>query len=152
MTTPETLHDYLTRKTGFGRTHWFWAILIALFIILWLCLSITNYPEPWWWVPGAIAVGMFAIVIGGTLHNWKTDRARAAKPPLNNHYTDVCEGCDPLRMADGKPITDLLKWYAASKGIDRRTAKVILDTMGMDESYATKRAHYDYLRQFDHKP
>jgi hypothetical protein len=63
----------------------------------------------------------------------------------NEHYPDVCEGCHPIRMTAGGPITDLVKWYAAVKHISREKAEEwLMDPAKFDD--ATK-GHEAYLQQ-----
>jgi hypothetical protein len=125
----ETFLQYITRKTGMGRTGWFMAILIHAIAVLYVFYTVANYPEPGWWVPLAFAVGIAAIVWGGTYGNYRLDRARTSKPPNQNHYDDVCEGCDPVMYKNRKPIKSVSVWYAATRKVSREDAEHTLYSM-----------------------
>lgn len=145
---PETFLQYITRKTGMGRTGWFMAILIHAIAVLYVFYTVANYPEPGWWVPLAFAVGIAAIVWGGTYGNYRLDRARNSKPPNQNHYDDVCEGCVPVRMKKGGPITDPVKWYAAHYKCSRESAAYILENATSERISRIKFHHAAYLATF----
>ena len=145
---PETFIQYITRKTGMGRTGWFMAILIHAIAVLYVFYTVANYPEPGWWVPLAFAVGIAAIVWGGTYGNYRLDRARTSKPPNQNHYDDVCEGCDPVMYKNRKPITDMTKWYAAVCDLDRAVARKELAAMSAEGYTAIIKQHAAYLAKF----
>ena len=145
---PETFLQYITRKSGMGRTGWFMAILIHAIAVLYVFYTVANYPERGWWVPLAFAVGIAAIVWGGTYGNYRLDRTRNSKPPNQNHYDDVCEGCDPVMYKNRKPITDIVHWYAAVCDLDREVARKELAAMSTEGYMAIKARHAAYLAKF----
>lgn len=141
-----TFLRYITQRSGFGRTSWTQFAIITTFILLWIGLSVDSYPEHLWWVPGGVAVLMSAIVIGGTVSNYRADSKRWAAPPNRNHYQDVCEGCDPVRMADGTVILSLTKWYAAVNGQTREQASEALRNVSVYRE--SVEAHNAYMKAF----
>ena len=148
MKAPETFLEYITRKTGLGRTGWSMVALIHVGCALYVGYTVTNYPERGWWVLLAFAVGIAAIMWGGTYGNYRLDRARASKPPNLNHYPDVCEGCVPVRMKNGGPIRSIVDWYAATRKITRDGACTRLIYMGADEREKVYKEHDAYLAKF----
>ena len=136
---------YLTRRTGLGRTGWIAIAVIYMAVVGYLVYSFTSYPERGWWVPSAFAVVITAIVVGGTLKNFRTDQALAHAPPVNNHYPEVCEGCYPPRMKDMSPITDPVIWYAATRGHDQPTAQRILANVSPARYAELMAEHKAYL-------
>lgn len=147
-----TFLRYITQRTGFGRTSWPLFAVIVAFIALWLGLSVDSYPEHLWWVSAAIAVLMVAVLVVGTARNYIDDKRRLTAPPNLNHYPDLCEGCDPPLMADGGRITDLEKWYAATRRIDRDAAWAALVMMTADKFDAIVAEHQAYLNDLAPKP
>jgi hypothetical protein len=142
---PETFLQYITRKTGVGRTSRIMAGLIHAGCALFIGVSAHNYPDPWWWAAGAIALMVLVGFWWNTFDNYMADQKRLSKPPNQNHYDDVCEGCDPVMFKNRKPITDIVKWYAASRKMSREMAAHILGRTGgvgiVDE-------HAAYLAKF----
>ena len=98
-----------------------------------------------WPITAAFGLAITVILWAGTVANFKVDKALAERPSSNNHYRDVCEGCDPVRMADGSPITDIVKWYAATRGVTREEAKSTLDGMPDHDLLAVQQEHAEYL-------
>ena len=144
----ETFLQYITRKTGMGRTGWFMAVLIHAFVVLLFVYSARNHGEHLWWVAGAFGLLILWGYWWGTYGNYRLDRARTSKPPNQNHYDDVCEGCDPVRMKDGGPITDIVKWYAAVNGDNREHAAFILETVPLWRYKEIAAAFRAYLAKF----
>ena len=126
---PETFLQYITRKTGMGRTGWFAATLIHAFVILLLVYSARNHGEHLWWVAGAFGLLILWGYWWGTYGNYRLDRARTSKPPNQNHYDDVCEGCDPVMYKNRKPIKSVSVWYAATRKVSREDAENTLHSM-----------------------
>ena len=125
----ETFLQYITRKTGMGRTGWFMSGVIHLFSLLLLGYGFANHSERLWWVPIAFS----GVIVGGfwlgTIANFRTDRARNSKSPNQNHYDDVCEGCDPVMYKNRKPIKSVSVWYAATRKVSREDAEHTLYSM-----------------------
>ena len=76
--------------------------------LLWaIILCITDFD--WWTFGGALFVAGLIVLTWILIRRSKPiDHAHP-----NNHYPDVCEGCDPIQMADGGPVTNIV-WYAAA--------------------------------------
>lgn len=145
---PETFLQYITRKTGMGRTGWFAATLIHAFVVLLLVYSARNHGEHLWWVAGAFGLLILWGYWWGTYGNYRLDRTRTSKPPNQNHYDDVCEGCDPVMYKNRKPITERDVWYAARMGISRPMAQQIWDLLPYAEKARVNAEHASYLRKF----
>jgi len=123
---PETFLQYITRKTGVGRTGRIMAAIIHLGCALFIWVSAHNHPDPWWWAAGAIALLVLVGFWWNTFDNYMADQKRLSKPPNQNHYDDICEGCDPVMYKNRKPIDDIVKWYAAVHKENREFAGTIL--------------------------
>ena len=87
-----TFLQYATRKTGLGRTHWFFAILIHIGFILFCTGGIywlVDERDPLMWIVIAIpvlgSVGFWVFTYG----NYRTDKAREEAGPSNKHRGDV---------------------------------------------------------------
>ena len=154
---PETFLQYITRKTGVGRTGRIMAAIIHLGCALFIWVSAHNHPDPWWWAAGAIALLVLVGFWWNTFDNYMADQKRLSKPPNQNHYDDVCEGCKPLRMIEfdkdgqrvlGGPITDMTKWYAAVCDLDRAVARKELAAMSAEGYTAIIKQHAAYLAKF----
>jgi hypothetical protein len=145
---PETFLQYITRKSGMGRTGWFAATLIHAFVVLLLVYSARNHGEHLWWVAGAFGLLILWGYWWGTYGNYRLDRTRTSKPPNQNHYDDVCEGCDPVMYKNRKPITDMTKWYAAVCDLDRAVARKELAAMSAEGYTAIIKQHAAYLAKF----
>lgn len=152
MKEPETFLEFCTRQTGFGRTGWVAFGVIYAFVIAYVAYTIFNYPQPGWWIPSAFALAITVIVVVGTYGNYRLDRDRQKQKPNLNHYPDLCEGCDPVRMADGSPVTDFHKWYAATRKVDRALAWDAIRIMDSWQLMAAQREHEAYLDQLSQKP
>lgn len=66
----------------------------------------------------------------------------------NNHYPDICENCKPVSMSNGKPIENLVWWYAAGHGLRREAAAKLLNSMSAEVYKATLSEHEAYLKRF----
>lgn len=75
MKTKETLWQFLTRRTGFGRTSWpsFAMIVVAVGLMVWYALFSGSEETAARWVSGIFAVAITAIMVGGTWNNYKRD-------------------------------------------------------------------------------
>lgn len=75
MKKKETLWQFLTRPTGFGRTSWteFTIILLAVAGMTWYALFSGSDETAARWVSGVFAVAITAIMVGGTWNNYKRD-------------------------------------------------------------------------------
>ena len=71
----ETLWQFLTRPTGFGRTSWTSFITIAAFVIgmAWYALFSGSEETAARWVSGGFAVAITAIMAHGTLKNFREE-------------------------------------------------------------------------------
>ena len=145
---PETFLQYITRKSGMGRTGWFMAVLIHAFVVLLFVYSARNHGEHLWWVAGAFGLLILWGYWWGTYGDYRLDRTRTSKPPNQNHYDDVCEGCDPVMYKNRKPITDMTKWYAAVCDLDRAVARKELAAMSAEGYTAIIKQHAAYLAKF----
>jgi hypothetical protein len=68
---PETFLQFITRRTGFGKTSWWSFTIIQAFVILGFYLSIETCPEPGWWITLVTSTCIEAILWIGTYRNWK---------------------------------------------------------------------------------
>lgn len=143
-----TFLQYITQRSGFGRTSWLQFAVVIAFVVLWIGLSIDSYPDHLWWVAGFLGLVMVAILMLGTWMNYTEDSKRWNKPPNLNHYPDVCENCDPVRMAHGGPIVDLVKWYAATRKVTRAEAIICLAEMKEKSFRDLRMEHNAYLNSF----
>lgn len=75
MKNRETLWQFLTRPTGFGRTSWpsFAMIVVAVGLMVWYALFSGSEETAARWVSGIFAVAITAIMVGGTWNNYKRD-------------------------------------------------------------------------------
>lgn len=75
MKNKETLWQFLTRPTGFGRTSWatFVMIAVAVGLMVWYALFSGSDETAARWVSGSFAVAITAIMVGGTWNNYKRD-------------------------------------------------------------------------------
>lgn len=143
-----TFMQYITRSTGLGRTAWGWAAIINFAAIA----MIIGGAFPWYghlWIlfTGIAIAALFWI---GTYSNWKTDRDHSDRHS-NNHYPDVCENCQPVQMAAGGPITDIVWWVAATRGWTREEAAKRLAAWAMNgkETWShVYKEHQHYLNTF----
>jgi hypothetical protein len=103
-----TFLEYITRRTGLGRTHWFWAIVIhvgfAAFCAMGIYWLIAD--NEWWHIAtfGIPIIGTVAFWIY-TWKNWKTDKAREEAGPANplGHHDQLWDGADYVCMHGVKP-------------------------------------------------
>lgn len=144
-----TFLQYITQRSGFGRTSWIQFAVVMAFVVLWIGLSIDSHPDHLWWVAGLVGVLMLVGLLAGTWFNYRDDSKRWNKPPNLNHYPDVCENCDPVRMADGGPIGLLQVWYAATRKISRIEAGRRLWSMTTEEYVSVFDEHQAYLNSFN---
>lgn len=72
MMRKETLWQFLTRPTGFGRTSWteFVLILLAVGGMAWYALFSGSDETAARWVSGIFAVAITAIMVRGTWRNF----------------------------------------------------------------------------------
>lgn len=72
MKTNETLWQFLTRPTGFGRTSWtsFAAIATMVGLMAWYALFSGSDETAARWVSGVFAVAITAIMVRGTWRNF----------------------------------------------------------------------------------
>lgn len=108
-------------------------------LIITVCLL--WYPEQWLWLFFPVGLTTYAII--RTIRQWVSD----GRHP-NLHYPDVCEGCDPIRMADGSPITDIIKWYAAKYKCTREDAAKALANADKNGNRLFWTQHQHYLKSF----
>ncbi len=75
MKTKETLWQFLTRRTGFGRTSWyeFAVIFTGVGLMAWYALFSGSDELLARWVVGSFAVAITAIMVRGTWNNYKRD-------------------------------------------------------------------------------
>lgn len=72
------LRDYLTRKSGFGRTGWTEFTVIASAILLMAGYAVIG-PEDEVaarWFVGGMALMVSAVMIGGTINNYRRDNKK----------------------------------------------------------------------------
>ncbi len=81
MKKKETLWQFLTRPTGFGRTSWTSFTIIAAFVIgmAWYALFSGSEETAARWASGGFAVAITAIMAWGTWKNFKEETSRRAK-------------------------------------------------------------------------
>lgn len=140
--------DYITRKTGVGRTSWFFAIVIHLGAgaAIWYGQSMIRNAEPWGWVVAGmgalIAVGFWL----GTRNNYRRDKAAEERGSSNKHRNDICETCNPVCWKkDGAPLKELHIWFAAINDISWDQAQMRLGTMPLWQVDEYKKDHARYL-------
>ncbi len=148
-----TFLQYATRKTGLGRTSWFFAIVIHIGALaaIWYGQSMIRDGEPWGWIVAGIGAIMAVGFWLGTRSNYRTDKAREEAGSSNKHLTDVCETCNPVRWNDGHPLTELYQWYAAVQDISWHDAQLNIGNMTTNEIHVLRVTHDKYLshQQFD---
>ena len=69
----ETLFQYLTRRTGFGRTPWFLFVIILAWILGLAYVAVAHGDPVIRGVCGAFSVAIALIMAGGTWENFKRD-------------------------------------------------------------------------------
>lgn len=68
----------------------------------------------------------FAVLFGAWIrHTWLqvNGKLQLQKVIRNWHYEDLAEESSKLTMSDGKPITDVVKWFAAKWQCSRELAR-----------------------------
>lgn len=64
----------------------------------------------------------------------------------NNHYPDLCEGCDPIQMRDGGPVTNIV-WYAAA--VWKCTREEAAARLFLANEFALMRVEHDAYLSLD---
>ena len=95
---------------------------IASSLFLFAVIAFTPWRDAWSIATKVLCLAFLALWWVSTYQNFKTHLNNRARKPANNHYPDVCEGCDPVCMKDGSPITRVDFWYAAVHDITRPEA------------------------------
>lgn len=125
-----TFLQYATRKTGLGRTHWFFAILIHIGFILFCTGGIywlVDERDQLMWIVIAIpvlgSVGFWVFTYG----NYRTDKAREEAGPSNpnNHHVELWDAA-PYNCIHGvKPDkhTHECAWPIMHEGIPMPTLR-----------------------------
>lgn len=72
----QTAWQYITRRTGLGRTRWPIAIIIILAVIALGSAAIFATDPAVRWTCGAFAVAIAAIMVGGTISNYQRDNVK----------------------------------------------------------------------------
>ena len=133
------LHFLTIRTPGMlGRITWPFAIIINGAL---LAFTITG-PIPVQIISGIFLIGFWI----GMWHNWTVWLRLEDHDPDNHIYHDVCEGCNPVRMADGSAVYCVVRYLAAVRKVSREKAFMIMmdaDQEGQQEIY---RWHQSYLR------
>lgn len=121
------LFPYLTRKTGLGRTPWLRSILIHVLAIALVLYGIRMLAlaELWGFAVLGIGLAVLAIFWGGTLSNYRDDKAAEERGPGSPHKDEVCEYCKPPRYEDGRPL-EMVKWFMATRHVTEAQAKEAL--------------------------
>lgn len=70
----ETFLQFLTRRSGFGKTPWVQFALIALSVLCLLVVGIATWDEGGW-VSVVFAVAIVAVMVYGTWRNFKGKQA-----------------------------------------------------------------------------
>lgn len=142
-----TFLQYATRKTGVGRTSWFFAIIIHIGAgaAIWYGQSMLRDGEPWGWLVAGLGAIMAVGFWLGTRSNYRTDKAREERGSSNKHRADVCETCNPVRWNDGRPLAELHRWYAAVNHISWESAQMDLEMVTADALTSIRKSHAKYL-------
>lgn len=116
-----TFWKYITRPSGFGRMEWsFWACMVGI-MLYGAVLVFLDFDKATAIVVGICFALTTAIVIGGTIKNFREDQRDLSNP--NHHMNDVRHEGEPLpTMKDGSPIMDPVKWYQARYEVSREMA------------------------------
>ena len=124
-----TFLQYATRKTGVGRTSWFFAIIIHIGALaaIWYGQSMIRDGEPWGWIVAGIGAIMAVGFWLGTRSNYRTDKAREEAGPSNpnNHHVELWDAA-PYNCIHGvKPDkhTHECAWPIMHDGIPMPTLK-----------------------------
>lgn len=98
------------------------------------------------WTGWQAVVAFATITIVAAFYTLKQKVSDGSNP--NNHYPDICENCKPVSMSNGRPIENLVWWYAAVHGLRRESAAKLLNSMSAGVYRATLRDHEAYLKKF----
>lgn len=66
----ESFIQFLTRRTGFGKTPWPQFALIMAVVVILACIGVVTWHDRGW-VPIAFAVAIISVLIYGSWRNWK---------------------------------------------------------------------------------
>ena len=126
-----------------------WKVLFVAVLILYFVVVRGIRGDGLWYIDVFLGLLTVAAVIRDYLIRKRLRKLNAT--PGNLHRSDVCEGCNPVRWNDGRPLAELYQWYAAVNHVSWEVAQMDLDMITEGSLQIAKRSHAKYLKhpQFD---